>query len=82
MGPVKEFIIKGKDVDISKLPDPIYSAPDSGPYLTGGVELVNILKQVYGISQETGEKSKVRTEQPYWPENIGTLARMRADRDV
>lgn len=38
-GPVKEVILKGKDVDLSKLPVPIYSELDSGPYLTAGVEI-------------------------------------------
>ena len=38
-GPVKEIIIKRKDVDLNKLPIPIYSKLDVGPYLTAGVEL-------------------------------------------
>jgi len=38
-GPVKEVIIKGDDVDLSKLPIPIYCEMDSGPYLTAGVEI-------------------------------------------
>ena len=38
-GPVKEVIIKGEDVDLTKLPVPTYSELDSGPYLTAGVEI-------------------------------------------
>lgn len=37
-GPVKEVIIKGRDVDLSKLPVPLASELDAGPYLTAGVE--------------------------------------------
>lgn len=39
-GPVKEIIIKGDDVDLTKLPVPIYCEHDVGPYLTAGVELL------------------------------------------
>lgn len=38
-GPVKEIIIKGNDVDLTKLPIPIYSEKDGGPFLTSGVEI-------------------------------------------
>jgi UbiD family decarboxylase len=38
-GPVKEVIIKGDEVDLTKLPIPIYSELDAGPYLTAGVEV-------------------------------------------
>ncbi|MFC2068746.1 UbiD family decarboxylase [Chloroflexota bacterium] len=38
-GPVKEVIIKGDDVDLSKLPIPTYCEMDAGPYLTAGVEI-------------------------------------------
>lgn len=38
-GPVKEVIIKGDDVDLSKLPMPTYCERDVGPYLTAGVEI-------------------------------------------
>jgi 2,5-furandicarboxylate decarboxylase 1 len=38
-GPVKELIFTGKDVTLTKLPVPIYSELDSGPYLTAGVEI-------------------------------------------
>lgn len=38
-GPVKEVIIKGEDVDLTKLPIAIYSDLDAGPYLTAGVEI-------------------------------------------
>ena len=38
-GPVKEVIIKGEDVDLTKLPVPTYSELDVGPYLTSGVEI-------------------------------------------
>jgi UbiD family decarboxylase len=37
-GPVKEVIIRGEDVDLTKLPIPTYSALDAGPYLSAGVE--------------------------------------------
>lgn len=36
---MKEVIIKGDDVDLTKLPVPIYSELDAGPYLTAGVEV-------------------------------------------
>jgi len=38
-GPVKEVIIKGEDVDLTKLPIPTYSELDVGSYLTAGVEV-------------------------------------------
>ena len=38
-GPVKEIIIKGGDIDLSKLPVCTYSEEDAGPYLTSGVEI-------------------------------------------
>ncbi len=38
-GPVKEVIIKGDDVDLTKLPVPTYCEHDAGPYLTAGVEI-------------------------------------------
>ena len=38
-GPVKEVILKGKDVDLTKLPIPTYCERDAGPYLTAGVEI-------------------------------------------
>jgi 2,5-furandicarboxylate decarboxylase 1 len=38
-GPVKEVIIKGDDVDLSKVPIPTYSELDCAPYLTAGVEV-------------------------------------------
>ncbi|MFQ5825903.1 MAG: UbiD family decarboxylase domain-containing protein, partial [Dehalococcoidia bacterium] len=38
-GPVKEVIIRGEDVDLTKLPIPTYSALDAGPYLSAGVEI-------------------------------------------
>ena len=38
-GPVKDIIIKGKDVDLTKLPVPIYGELDSGRFLSSGVEV-------------------------------------------
>jgi 2,5-furandicarboxylate decarboxylase 1 len=38
-GPVKEVILKGEEVDLTKLPVPIFSELDSGSYLTAGVEI-------------------------------------------
>ncbi len=38
-GPVKEVIIKGDEVDLTKLPIPTYCEMDAGPYLTAGVEI-------------------------------------------
>ncbi len=38
-GPVKEVIMKGNDVDLTKLPVPTYCEHDAGPYLTAGVEI-------------------------------------------
>ena len=38
-GPVKEVIIKGDDIDLTKLPVPIFSELDSGHFLTAGVEV-------------------------------------------
>ncbi len=37
--PVKEVVIKGDDVDLTKLPVPTYCEMDAGPYLTAGVEI-------------------------------------------
>jgi len=45
-GPVKDIVLKGKDIDLNKLPIPVYSELDSGPYLTAGVEI--------GRSRRTG----------------------------
>ncbi len=38
-GPVKEVILKGNDVDLTKLPISTYCEWDAGPYLTAGVEI-------------------------------------------
>jgi len=38
-GPVKEVIIKGDDVDLTKIPVPTYCEHDAGPYLTAGTEI-------------------------------------------
>ena len=38
-GPVKDVIIKGDDVDLSKLPIPTYCEHDAGPYITAGVDI-------------------------------------------
>ena len=38
-GPVKEVIIKGDDVDLTKLPIPTYSEKDSGPYLIPAADI-------------------------------------------
>lgn len=38
-GPVKEVIITGDNVDLTKLPVPIYCEYDVGPYLTSGMEI-------------------------------------------
>lgn len=38
-GPVKEVIIKGDDIDLTRLPIPTYCEMDTGPYLTAGVEI-------------------------------------------
>jgi 2,5-furandicarboxylate decarboxylase 1 len=38
-GPIKEVVIKGEDVDLTRLPIPIYSPLDGGPYLSAGVEI-------------------------------------------
>ncbi len=38
-GPVKEIIIKGEDIDLTKLPVPTYNAKDCGPYICAGVEI-------------------------------------------
>ncbi len=43
-GPVKEIIIKGDDVDLSKLPICTHSEKDVGPYLTSGVEIARDVK--------------------------------------
>lgn len=37
-GPVKEIILKGDDIDLTKFPVPTYSEKDAGPYFTSGVE--------------------------------------------
>jgi 2,5-furandicarboxylate decarboxylase 1 len=38
-GPVKEIIIKGGDVDLSKLPIPTWNEKDGGPFITWGVQI-------------------------------------------
>ncbi|MBI2910036.1 MAG: UbiD family decarboxylase [Chloroflexi bacterium] len=38
-GPVKEVILKGKDIDLTKWPVPIYSEKDCDRYFTSGVEI-------------------------------------------
>ncbi len=38
-GPVKEIVLKGNEVDLSKFPIPTYSELDCAPYLTAGVEI-------------------------------------------
>ena len=38
-GPVKEVVLKGKDVDLRALPQIVHHQDDAGPYLTAGVTL-------------------------------------------
>ncbi len=38
-GPCQDIVIKGADVDLGKLPNPIYSAKDAGSYITVGVQI-------------------------------------------
>ena len=38
-GPVKELILTGDDIDLTRLPVPTYCEVDPGPYLTAGVEI-------------------------------------------
>jgi len=38
-GPVKEIVIKGKEVDISKLPIPTWNEKDGGAFITWGVQI-------------------------------------------
>ena len=38
-GPCQEDVLKGADVDLGKLPIPIYSDKDAGPYITVGVQI-------------------------------------------
>ena len=38
--PVKEVILKGDDVDLSRLPSPIHNELDAGQYISGGVSIV------------------------------------------
>ncbi len=37
--PVKEVVLEGRDVDLTRLPVPVYSEWDSGPFLAAGVEI-------------------------------------------
>lgn len=39
-GPVREILIEGEDVDLYKLPVPLFSVRDGGPMITAGVTLV------------------------------------------
>ncbi|MFC2013347.1 UbiD family decarboxylase [Chloroflexota bacterium] len=48
-GMVKDIIIKGDDIDLTKLPVPTFGEQDSTPYLTAGVEI--------GIHPKTGVQS-------------------------
>jgi 2,5-furandicarboxylate decarboxylase 1 len=41
-GPCKEIIIKGDDIDLTKLPVPIYSILDSGRFISAGVEITKL----------------------------------------
>jgi len=38
-GPVKEVVLKGKDVDLRSLPQIVHHQDDAGPYLTAGITL-------------------------------------------
>src|SRR5680860_531030 len=40
-GPVKERIMKGRDVDLTSLPIPLMHVYDSAPYITGGIVIAN-----------------------------------------
>ncbi len=39
-GPIKEVVLKGKDVDLRKLPIVTHCEKDAGPYLTSGVMII------------------------------------------
>ena len=38
-GPVKEVIMKGKEVDLSKIPIPTWNENDGGPFITWGIQI-------------------------------------------
>jgi 2,5-furandicarboxylate decarboxylase 1 len=37
--PVKEIVIRGEEVDLRKLPIPIWNEKDAGPFITWGVQI-------------------------------------------
>ncbi len=50
-GPVKEIIIKGDDVDLTRLPNPTYNEKDAGPYI---IEAAGIAKHPVTKVQNVG----------------------------
>ncbi len=63
-GPVKDVIIKGDDVDLTKLPFHIMYEEDGGPYIGGGIGIIR--------DPETGElNAALHRHQIFGPKEMG-----------
>ncbi|MBI2849185.1 MAG: UbiD family decarboxylase [Chloroflexi bacterium] len=69
-GPCKEVIHKGEDVDLTSLPIPIYSAQDSGAYITVGVQISKDpetgIPNAGIYRQELKGKNRLGIQSPSW----------------
>ncbi len=75
-GPVKEVIMKGNDVDLTKLPVPTYCEHDAGPFLTAGVEIGR--HPITGIQNVSIHRRKILTKDKtgLWLPPMGDLILM------
>jgi len=70
-GPCKEVIYKGKDIDLTRFPVPIFSARDSAPFITAGL--------VISRDPETGKKNtSIYRLQVHGPNRLGVKAQQLA----
>lgn len=49
-GPVKEVILRGDEVDLTRLPIPLMHKGDGGPYITGGMVIAKDILGEYGTN--------------------------------
>lgn len=70
-GPCKEIIHKGKDVDLTRFPVPVFSEKDSGPFITAGL--------VISRDPETGKNNtSIYRLQVHGPNRLGIKAQQLA----
>ena len=58
--PCQEVVLTGDAIDVTKLPVPIYSPKDGGPYITAGIVVSENPERAYPTSATTASRSTGR----------------------